>query len=320
MYKSEFLNILTERGFIQQISDADGLDRLLDGGPVTAYIGFDPTAASLHVGHLTQIMMLYWLQQCGHRPIALLGGGTGLVGDPSFKDEARKLLARQQIDFNIRALRENLANLLSLADGRALLLDNADWLLSLDYIGFLRRVGPCFSVNRILSFDAVKARLEREQSLSFLEFNYMILQAYDFAHLAESHDCRLQMGGSDQWGNMVSGIELGRKLSSKPLFALTTPLLTTASGGKMGKTASGAIWLNPALTSPRIFWQFWRDSHDEDVARFLKLFTTLPLDEIERLSRLRGEERVIARAILADEVTKLVHGEAAALAACASRS
>ncbi|QKV17803.1 tyrosine--tRNA ligase [Oricola thermophila] len=313
-YKSDFLRILDERGFIHQISDETGLDELLCKESVTAYIGFDPTAPSLHAGSLIQIMMLHWFQQTGHRPISLMGGGTGMVGDPSFKDEARKLMSVDQIEENIASLKRVFSRYLDYEDsGRpALMINNADWLRSINYLEFLRDVGRHFSVNRMLSFDSVKLRLDREQSLSFLEFNYMILQAYDFVVLNQRYDCRLQMGGSDQWGNIVNGIDLGHRMGTPQLYALTSPLLTTASGAKMGKSATGAIWLNPEMLSAYDFWQYWRNTEDADVSRFLKLYTTLPMEEIERLSALGGSEINDVKKILATEVTAILHGREAA--------
>jgi tyrosyl-tRNA synthetase len=316
-FKSEFLNVLQSRGFIHQISDPEALDELAAAGPITGYIGFDATATSLHVGHLTQIMMLHWMQQTGHRPIALMGGGTSMIGDPSFKDEARKLLTVQDIEHNLLGIRRSFGRYLKFAErgGRAIMANNADWLLDINYVEFLRDVGRHFSVNRMLSFDSVKLRLDREQSLSFLEFNYMILQAYDFAELNKRYGCVLQMGGSDQWGNIVSGIDLGRRLNNAHLFALTSPLLTTASGAKMGKTASGAVWLNEELMSPYEFWQYWRKTEDADVTKFLKLFTTIPVEEIDRLELSSGTEINEAKKHLATEVTAMLHGREAALAA-----
>ena len=316
-FKSDFLNVLQSRGFIHQISDGEALDALAVAGPITGYIGFDATATSLHVGHLTQIMMLHWMQQTGHRPIALMGGGTSMIGDPSFKDEARKLLTVEDIARNLVGIRQSFDKYLNFGEGArdALMANNADWLLGINYVEFLRDVGRHFSVNRMLSFDSVKLRLDREQSLSFLEFNYMILQAYDFAELNKRYGCVLQMGGSDQWGNIVSGIDLGRRLNEASLFALTSPLLTTASGAKMGKTASGAVWLNADLMSPYEFWQYWRNTEDADVAKFLRLFTTISLDEIARLEALGGAEINDAKKILATEVTAMLHGRAAADAA-----
>ncbi|MBN9244098.1 MAG: tyrosine--tRNA ligase [Mesorhizobium sp.] len=316
-FKSDFLRILSERGFIHQISDETGLDDLLAKETVTAYIGFDPTAPSLHAGGLIQIMMLHWLQQTGHRPISLMGGGTGMVGDPSFKDEARQLMTVDTIASNIAGIKKVFSNYLTYGEGSkdALMINNADWLTSINYLEFLRDVGRHFSVNRMLSFDSVKMRLEREQSLSFLEFNYMILQAYDFVELSKRYDCRLQMGGSDQWGNIVNGIDLGHRMGTPQLFALTSPLLTTASGAKMGKSLSGAIWLNPDMLSAYDFWQYWRNTEDADVGRFLKLYTTLPMDEVARLAALGGAEINEAKKVLASEITALLHGRQAADAA-----
>ncbi|GES44921.1 tyrosine--tRNA ligase [Rhizobium dioscoreae] len=313
-FKSDFLRTLQERGFIHQISDEAGLDDLFAKETVTAYIGFDPTASSLHAGSLIQIMMLYWMQATGHRPISLMGGGTGMVGDPSFKEEARKLMTIDMIEDNIASIKRCFSNYLTYGEGPkdALMINNAEWLRSLNYLEFLRDVGRHFSVNRMLSFDSVKTRLDREQSLSFLEFNYMILQAYDFVELAKRYDCRLQMGGSDQWGNIVNGIDLGHRMGTKQLFALTSPLLTTASGAKMGKSATGAVWLNADLLSAYDFWQYWRNTEDADVSRFLKLYTTLPMDEIARLSALAGSEINEVKKILATEVTAILHGRAAA--------
>src|ERR1700720_3968829 len=313
-YKSEFLHVLASRGFINQVSEPDVLDALAASGRITAYIGFDCTAPSLHVGSLVQIMMLHWLQQTGHRPIALMGGGTTRAGDPSGKDESRKLLTEEMIEHNLAGIRAVFAKFLRFGDGPddALMANNADWLNGLNYIDFLRDVGRHFSVNRMLAFDSVKLRLERQQELSFLEFNYMILQAYDFVELFRRYGCVLQMGGSDQWGNIVNGIELGRRLMSAQLFALTSPLITTSSGAKMGKTAAGAVWLNAELVSPYDYWQYWRNTEDGDVVRFLKLFTVLPLEEIGRLAALRGADVNEAKKVLATEATALVHGRAAA--------
>ncbi|WP_425418283.1 tyrosine--tRNA ligase [Oricola indica] len=313
-YKSDFLRTLNERGFIHQLSDESGLDELLCKETVTAYIGFDPTAASLHAGSLIQIMMLHWFQQTGHRAISLMGGGTGMVGDPSFKDEARQLMTVEKIEDNIASLKRVFSNYLDYDAGEnaALMINNADWLRSINYLEFLRDVGRHFSVNRMLSFDSVKMRLDREQSLSFLEFNYMILQAYDFVVLNERYDCRLQMGGSDQWGNIVNGIDLGHRLGTPQLYALTSPLLTTSSGAKMGKSATGAIWLNPEMLPAYDFWQYWRNTEDADVARFLKLYTILPMDEIARLSALGGSEINEVKKVLATEVTAILHGRQAA--------
>ena len=314
-FKSDFLNVLSSRGFIQQVSEPDVLDALAAEKKITAYIGFDCTANSLHIGSLVQIMLLYWLQQTGHRPIALMGGGTTRVGDPSGKDESRRLLTDDVIGQNLAGIREVFGKFLTFGDGQALMANNADWLNGLNYIDFLRDVGRYFSVNRMLAMDSVKLRLDRQHELSFLEFNYMVLQAYDFVELYRRHGCVLQMGGSDQWGNIVNGIDLGRRLESAQLFALTSPLITTASGAKMGKTAAGAVWLNPDLVSPYDYWQFWRNTEDGDVVRFLKLFTVLPLDEIARLAALRGAEVNEAKKVLATEATALVHGRANAEAA-----
>ncbi|MDN2579212.1 tyrosine--tRNA ligase [Aquibium sp. ELW1220] len=311
-FKSDFLRTLSERGFIHQISDETGLDDLLARETVTAYIGFDPTAPSLHAGGLIQIMMLHWLQQTGHRPVSLMGGGTGMVGDPSFKDEARQLMTPATIDANIAGIKTVFSNYLTYGDGAkdALMINNADWLLGINYLEFLRDVGRHFSVNRMLSFDSVKTRLDREQSLSFLEFNYMILQAYDFVELNRRYDVRLQMGGSDQWGNIINGIDLGHRMGTPQLYALTSPLLTTSSGAKMGKSMSGAVWLNPDMLSAYDFWQYWRNTEDADVSRFLKLYTTLPMDEIARLSALGGTEINEVKKVLATEVTAMLHGRA----------
>jgi len=313
-YKSEFLNILASRGFIHQISEPEALDARARDGRITAYIGFDCTAPSLHVGSLLVIMLLYWMQQTGHRPIALMGGGTTRVGDPSGKDESRKILTDQDINNNLAGIRGVFEKFLKFGSGPsdAIMANNADWLNSLNYIDFLRDVGRHFSVNRMLSFDSVKLRLERQQELSFLEFNYMILQAYDFVELHKRTGCILQMGGSDQWGNIVNGIDLGRRMTNAQLFALTAPLITTSSGAKMGKTAAGAVWLNADLLSPYDYWQYWRNTEDGDVVRFLKLFTVLPLDEIERLAALKGQDVNEAKKVLATEATALVHGRAAA--------
>ena len=309
-YKSDFLKILAERGFIYQTSDDDALDKLFATESVTGYIGFDATATSLHAGSLIQIMMLHWMQLTGHRPIALMGGGTSMIGDPSLRDEARKLLTIDDIDANLVGIKQAFSRYLAFEEtgGNALMVNNADWLLNINYIEFLRDVGQHFSVNRMLSFDSVKLRLDREQSLSFLEFNYMILQAYDFTELNRRYDCRLQMGGSDQWGNIINGIDLGRRLDGSSLFALTSPLLTTASGGKMGKSASGAVWLNADMLGVYDFWQYWRNTEDADVERFLKLYTTLPMDEIAKLGALQGAELNDAKQVLATEVTALLHG------------
>ncbi|HVK91830.1 MAG TPA: tyrosine--tRNA ligase [Mycoplana sp.] len=309
-FKSDFLRTLSERGFIHQISDESGLDDLLAKETVTAYIGFDPTAPSLHAGGLIQIMMLHWFQQTGHQPISLMGGGTGMVGDPSFKDEARQLMTPETIDANIASIKKVFSSYLTYGDGPkdALMINNADWLLGINYLELLRDVGRHFSVNRMLSFDSVKMRLDREQSLSFLEFNYMILQAYDFVELNKRYDTRLQMGGSDQWGNIINGLDLGHRMGTPQLYALTSPLLTTASGAKMGKSLSGAVWLNPEMLSAYDFWQYWRNTEDADVTRFLKLYTTLSMDEIARLSALGGSEINEVKKILATEVTAMLHG------------
>ena len=309
-YKSDFLHVLSERGFIHQVSEPEALDALARSSAITAYIGFDCTAASLHVGSLLPIMLLYWLQQTGHRPIALMGGGTTRVGDPSGKDESRRLLTDAAIEDNLKGIRAIFASFLKFADagGNAIMANNADWLNTLNYIDFLRDVGRHFSINRMLAFDSVKLRLERQQEMSFLEFNYMILQAYDFVELHRRYGCVLQMGGSDQWGNIVSGIDLGRRLNNAQLFALTSPLITTSSGAKMGKTAAGAVWLNADLVSPYDYWQYWRNTEDADVVRFLKLFTVLPMAEIERLSALKDAEINEAKKVLATEATALVHG------------
>ena len=310
--KSDFLNALKSHGFIHQCTDEAGVDKLARAETVTGYIGFDCTAPSLHVGNLVSIMMLRKLQQTGHRPIVLIGGGTTKVGDPSGKDEARKLLTDAEIAANIAGIESVFSKFLSFGDGGAVMVNNADWLDTLNYIDFLRDYGRHFSVNRMLTYDSVKLRLEREQPLSFIEFNYMVLQAYDYVELHKRYGCRLQMGGSDQWGNIVGGIELGRRTDGAELFGLTSPLLTTASGAKMGKTASGAVWLNPDMLSPYDYWQFWRNTEDGDVERFLKLFTELPLKEIAKLAKLEGAELNEAKKTLATEATALVHGRDAA--------
>ena len=313
-YKSDFLNVLAERGFIHQVSEPEILDARAKAGAITGYIGFDCTAPSLHVGSLLPIMMLHWMQQTGHRPLALMGGGTTRVGDPSGKDETRRVLTDEAINENLKGIRAIFSKFLKFegGGGNAVMANNADWLNNLNYIDFLRDVGRHFSINRMLSFDSVKLRLDRQQELSFLEFNYMVLQAYDFVELNKRYDCILQMGGSDQWGNIVNGIDLGRRMRNAQLFALTAPLITTSSGAKMGKTAAGAVWLNPELVSPYDYWQYWRNTEDGDVARFLKLFTVLPLDEIARLAALRGNEINETKKVLATEATTLVHGRAAA--------
>ena len=313
-YHSEFLHTMQERGFIHQLSDAEQLDKLLKDTVVTAYIGFDATAPSLHAGSMTQIMLLYWFQQCGHRPIALMGGGTTMIGDPSGRDETRQVLTPEAIEDNKASIRKCFEGFLRFGDGPtdAVMADNVDWLLGLNLVSFLRDYGRHFSVNAMLARDSVKNRLGREQHLSFLEFNYMVLQAYDFVELNRRYDCRLQMGGSDQWGNIVSGVDLGRRAGTPDLFAFTSPLLTTSSGAKMGKTASGAVWLNPSMLSPFEFWQYWRNTEDADVGRFLRLFTPLPMEEVRRLDALHGAEINEAKKVLATEATALVHGRAEA--------
>ena len=314
-YRSDLLATLSARGYIHQVTDATALDALATRQIVPGYIGFDPTAPSLHVGSLVQIMMLRRMQQAGHKPIVLMGGGTGKIGDPSFKDDARKLLTLDTIADNIASIRTVFERFLTFGDGPtdAIMLDNAEWLDRLEYIPFLREIGQHFSINRMLSFDSVKLRLDREQSLSFLEFNYMILQAYDFLELSRRAGCRLQMGGSDQWGNIVNGVELSRRADGTEVFGLTTPLLTTADGAKMGKTVSGAVWLNETSLPAYDYWQFWRNTHDADVGRFLKLFTDLPLDEIARLEALQGAEINEAKIALANAATALCRGDYAAM-------
>jgi tyrosyl-tRNA synthetase len=316
-FKSDFLREIVARGFMHQCTDLAELDALAARKIVTAYIGFDATADSLHVGSLVSIMLLRLLQRTGHRPIVLMGGGTSKIGDPSFRDESRKLLSEEQIARNIAGIQKIFGQFLTFGGGPtdAVMVNNADWLDRLEYIPFLRDYGSHFSVNRMLSFDSVKLRLDREQSLSFLEFNYMILQAYDFLELSRRHDCVLQMGGSDQWGNIVNGVELGRRIDERALFGLTTPLIATSSGAKMGKTAAGAVWLNADRLTPYDYWQYFRNTEDADVGRFLRLFTDLPLDEIARLESLRGAEINDAKVILANETTKLAHGAEAADAA-----
>ena len=315
-YSSDFIKEITARGFIHQATDINNLDKLLDKSHIIpAYIGFDCTASSLHVGSLIQIMLLKWFQKCGHKPIVLLGGGTSLVGDPSGKDESRKLLNEDIIKSNSIGIKDVFNKFLNFdqGDNKALMVDNAEWLKNLNYIEFLRDYGKHFSINRMLTFDSVKLRLDREQTLSFLEFNYMILQAYDFYELNKRYDCKIQMGGSDQWGNIINGIELHRRVNSlnskNPLFGLTSPLITTSSGSKMGKTANGAIWLNSNLCSPWDYWQFWRNTEDKDVIRFLKLFTEISLEEIKKLETLEGAEINDAKIILANAATTLLHGE-----------
>ena len=320
-YRSDFLSMLSARGYINQVSDVGGLDELLAGERVTAYIGFDCTGPSLHVGHMMGIMMLRRFQQAGHRPIVLMGGGTTRIGDPSGRDETRQLLTPEKIEANKASIFNAFSRFLDFeGDNPAVQMDNAAWLLDLNYVEFLRDVGRHFSVNRMLTFDSVRTRLDREHPLSFIEFNYMILQAYDFVELNRRTGCRLQMGGSDQWGNIVNGIDLGRRMGTPELFALTCPLITTASGAKMGKTAAGAVWLNADMTTPWDYWQFWRNTEDSDVGRFMRLFTDLPEDEIARLETLDGAAINEAKKILATEATALLHGrdvaeEAAATAA-----
>jgi len=316
MFRSDFLRTLKERGFIHQCSDPEGLDALAADGSLTAYVGYDCTAPSLHVGNLVSIMMLRWLQKTGGRPITLMGGGTTRVGDPSGKDETRRILSVEDIEANKLSLKSVFARFLDYGGTNAAIMpDNAEWLAPLNYIDFLRDVGRHFSINRMLSFDSVKLRLERDQELSFLEFNYMILQAYDFVELHRRYSCVMQMGGSDQWGNIVNGIDLGRRLGTAQLHALTTPLITTAGGAKMGKTAQGAIWLNAEQLPAYEYWQFWRNTDDADVGRFLRLFTELPLDEVKRLEGLAGAEINEAKKVLANETTTLLHGTSAAEAA-----
>jgi tyrosyl-tRNA synthetase len=316
-FKSDFLNVLSERGFIHQISDPQGLDALCAKETVTAYIGFDCTAPSLHAGSLVPIMMLHWFQKTGHRPIALMGGGTTRVGDPSGKDETRKILTEDAIEDNKAGIRKVFERLLTFGDGTtdAVMVDNADWLMKLNYVDFLRDIGRHFSVNQMIQRDSVRLRLEREQHLSFLEFNYMLLQGYDYLELFRRTGCRLQMGGSDQWGNILSGTDLVRRLGETEAFALTSPLLTTSSGAKMGKTAAGAVWLNAEQLSAYDYWQYWRNTEDADIERFLKLFTVLPMDEIARLAALRGAEINDAKKVLATEATALIHGREKAEAA-----
>jgi tyrosyl-tRNA synthetase len=313
-FKSDFLNVLQERGFIHQCSDFEGLDALAAKGQATAYVGYDCTAPSLHIGNFLTMMMLYWLQQSGNKPITLMGGGTTMVGDPSGKDETRALRSIAEIEANKESIRGVFDKVLRFGTSAsdAIMLDNAEWLTKLNWIEMLRDVGKHFSVNRMLTMDSVKLRLEREQEMSFIEFNYMVCQAYDYVELARRTGCRLQMGGSDQWGNIIMGVDLGRRMGTDQLYALTTPLLTTASGAKMGKTAQGAIWLNADECSPYDFWQYWRNTEDADVARFLKLFTILPMGEIEKLAALKGAEINEAKKALADAATTLLHGTGAA--------
>ena len=315
--KSDFLNVIKERGFLADCTDLQALDEKLSKGVVTCYIGYDATAASLHVGSLLNIMLLRWFQKTGHKPITLMGGGTTKVGDPSFRADERPLLTAEQIDANISGLKRVFSRYLDYGDGPtdAIMLNNAEWLDGLNYLDFLRDIGRHFSVNRMLSFESVKSRLDREQSLSFLEFNYMILQAYDFLELNRRYGCELQMGGSDQWGNIVNGVDLTRRVLSEEIYGLTTPLLTTSDGRKMGKSQGGAVWLSSDMLSPYEFWQFWRNSTDADVGRFLKLYTELPVEECDRLGALEGSEINAAKIILANEATTLLHGAEAAAAA-----
>jgi tyrosyl-tRNA synthetase len=313
-FKSDFLNILQERGFIHQCSDFEGLDALAAKGQAVAYVGYDCTAPSLHIGNFITMMLLYWLQRSGNKPITLMGGGTTMVGDPSGKDETRAIRTIAEIEANKQSIRGVFAKVLHYGEGAsdAIMLDNAEWLTKLNWIEMLRDIGRHFSVNRMLTMDSVRLRLEREQEMSFIEFNYMVCQAYDFVELSRRAGCRLQMGGSDQWGNIVNGVDLGRRMGTPQLFALTTPLLTTASGDKMGKTAKGAVWLNADQFSPYDFWQYWRNTEDADVAKFLKLFTILPMGEIEKLAALQGSEINEAKKVLATEATALLHGRAVA--------
>lgn len=313
-FKSDFLNTLQERGFVHQCSDFEGLDALAAKGEATAYVGYDCTAPSLHIGNFLTMMMLYWLQQSGNKPITLMGGGTTMVGDPSGKDETRAMRTVAEIEANKASIRGVFAKVLRYGDGHAdaIMLDNAEWLTRLNWIEMLRDIGRHFSVNRMLTMDSVRLRLEREQEMSFIEFNYMVCQAYDFVELSRRAGCRLQMGGSDQWGNIVNGVDLGRRMGTPQLFALTTPLLTTASGDKMGKTAKGAVWLNADQFSPYDFWQYWRNVEDADVVKFLKLFTILPMSEIGKLAALGGSEINEAKKVLATEATALLHGRDAA--------
>jgi tyrosyl-tRNA synthetase len=316
-YRSPLLKLLNERGYIHQVTDAEALDTLAQKQVVPGYIGFDATAPSLHVGSLLQIMLLRRMQQAGHKPIVLMGGGTTKVGDPSGKDESRKLLTHEEIDANIAGIRRVFERFLTFGDGPtdAIMANNADWLDTLEYIPFLREVGKHFTINRMLTFDSVRLRLDREQPLTFLEFNYMILQAYDFLELSRRVGCRMQLGGSDQWGNIVNGIELTRRIDGTEMFGVTSPLITTSDGAKMGKTAAGAVWLNAELLSPYDYWQFWRNTSDADVGRFLRLFTDLPLDEVARLESLPGAEINQAKIVLATETTAMLHGREAAVAA-----
>lgn len=315
-YKSDFLNIMQERGFIHQCTNFEGLDDLLSKETVTAYCGFDPTGDSLHVGHMIPYLMMRWFQKCGHRPIVLAGGVTAMIGDPTGKDEARKLLTEETVQNNISAIKDFFKKIITFDSGNpetdAILVNNADWLKKFNYIEFLRDYGQYFSINRMLSMESVKQRLEREQSLSFLEFNYMILQGYDFLELYRKENCKLQMSGSDQWGNMIQGVELARRIDQVEIFGLTAPLLTTSAGKKMGKTESGAVWLDADKLSPYEYWQYWRNTEDDDVGKFLRLFTELPILEIEKLEALKGAEINEAKKILANEATTMIHGEQAA--------
>ena len=318
--KSEFLHVMQQRGYLHQITDADALDAALRAGAVAAYVGYDCTADSLHIGHLISIMMLRWFQRTGHRPITLMGGGTTKVGDPTDKDQQRPLLTDAVINANLASIKGTFQKFLSFGEGSidAIMVNNADWLEKLGYVEFLREFGVHFTINRMLAFDSVKLRLEREQPMSFLEFNYMLMQATDYRELARRHGCTLQMGGSDQWGNIINGVELNRRMDARQVFGLTTPLLATASGEKMGKSVGGAVWLNADRLSPYDYWQMWRNTEDADVGRFLRLFTELPLDEIARLAVLGGAEINEAKKVLANEATTLLHGAAAAEAAAAA--
>lgn len=309
-YKSDFLNVLDQRGLVAQISDPEGLDALASKQIITGYVGYDATATSIHIGNLITVTMLYWLQETGHRPISLMGGGTSMVGDPTGREEQRQVLTTEKINSNIESIKKVYSRILRYGDGPtdAIMVNNADWLLKLNYVDFLREIGRYFTISRMLSFESVKMRLEREQSLTFLEFNYMIMQGYDFVELNRRYDCVLQMGGTDQWGNIINGVDLSHKMGGPQFYALTTPLLTTASGAKMGKTANGAVWLNEDLFSPYDFWQYFRNTEDADVEKFLKIFTRLPLDEIAKLAALDGAELNEAKKILATEATAVVHG------------
>jgi len=313
-YKSDFVRAVVERGFLHQCTDLETLDELASKGPITAYIGFDCTAPSLHVGSMVPIMLLRLFQQTGHKPIVLMGGGTTKVGDPSGKDESRKLLTDEKIIENMAGIKRVFAKFLTFGDGPtdAVMVNNDDWLKNLNYIDFLRDYGPHFTINRMMAFDSVKLRLDREQPLTFLEFNYMILQGYDFLELNRRNNCILQMGGSDQWGNIINGVELTRRVDGKPAYGLTVPLMTTASGAKMGKTADGAVWLNDEMLTPYEYWQYWRNTEDADVGRFLRLFTDMPLDEVAKLEKAEGAEINEVKKVLAAEATKLCHGEEAA--------